>query len=277
MPSNRDSQLLTQTFVEPAPLGKTGLVTSRMILSSGYGIGDDGVRMAHERGQNFFHFSLRKPKGFRNAVTDLARRDREKVIVALHSYSRVAALLRRTVERELGKLNLDYADVLYLGYWQRKPFERIVQEALTLKERGLIRHLGIACHNRPLFTYLHAMGVFDVFMVRYNAAHRGAEQEVFVHLPPDHPAITTYTTTRWGDLVNPKKMPPGEPPPHACDCYRFALSHPRVAAAFCAPKNAHDLGECLAALDRGPMDEDELARMRRIGDYIHANHKKIFS
>lgn len=36
-----------------------------------------------------------------------------------------------------------------------------------------------------------------------------------------------------------------------------------------APKTVEHLRDELVALDRGPLDEDEMARMRRIGDFIH--------
>jgi aryl-alcohol dehydrogenase-like predicted oxidoreductase len=34
-------------------------------------------------------------------------------------------------------------------------------------------------------------------------------------------------------------------------------------------RTVEQMRENLTALDRGPMSEDELARMRRIGDHVH--------
>jgi hypothetical protein len=39
------------------------------------------------------------------------------------------------------------------------------------------------------------------------------------------------------------------------------------------PANAREMGEALSALDAGPLTEEELARVRRIGDDIHARTK----
>ena len=64
-------------------------------------------------------------------------------------------------------------------------------------------------------------------------------------------------------------MPENETPPTASDCYRFVLSHSDVDVAICAPNSMKQLKEDLKALHGGPMTEDELARMRRIGDYVH--------
>jgi len=105
----------------------------------------------------------------------------------------------------------------------------------------------------------------DAIMVRYNAAHPGAETEVFPKLGAASPAVIAYTATRWGDLINPALTPQGEPTPRASDCYRFALSHPRVHACMAGPANRAELEEALLALERGPLTPDEDAWMRRVG------------
>jgi aryl-alcohol dehydrogenase-like predicted oxidoreductase len=112
-----------------------------------------------------------------------------------------------------------------------------------------------------------------IWHVRYNAVHRGAEQEIFPHLATrsvsERPGLVTYTTTRWGHLCNPKRTPPGEPTPTGTDCYRFAITRPEVDLCISGPKDTEQMRQALAALDRGPMDDDELAWMRRVGDHIY--------
>ena len=66
-------------------------------------------------------------------------------------------------------------------------------------------------------------------------------------------------------------MPKGERPPRAADCYRFVLSHPDVDVAIWCPNSMKQLTEDLEALEEGPLSEEERARMRRIGGYVHAN------
>ncbi len=108
-------------------------------------------------------------------------------------------------------------------------------------------------------------------MVRYNAAHRGAEREVFPHLGDEPPGVVAYTATRWGALLDPRLTPDGEPTPTATDCYRFALSNPSVDVCLCGPRDGAELDGALAALDRGVMDDGELAWMRRVGDAVRAD------
>ena len=46
----------------------------------------------------------------------------------------------------------------------------------------MVRHIMVSCHHRPTFEKFIADPAFDAIMVRYNAAHPGAEREVFPHL-----------------------------------------------------------------------------------------------
>ena len=91
------------------------------------------------------------------------------------------------------------------------PSPRILERAERMREKGMFRHLAVSGHNRSLFPDLAAEPRYDPFHVRYNAAHTGAETEIFPKLPvDDRPGMVTYTATRWGDLVNAGKMPSGE-------------------------------------------------------------------
>ena len=69
--------------------------------------------------------------------------------------------------------------------------------------------------------------------------------------------------------MKPANMPEGEPPPSPAECYRFVLTHPKVHVAVCGPNRMEQLREDLEALELGPMSEEELGRMRRIGDHVY--------
>jgi aryl-alcohol dehydrogenase-like predicted oxidoreductase len=136
----------------------------------------------------------------------------------------------------------------------------------------------ISSHHRPTFEALAKDPACDAIMVRYNAAHPGAETEVFPRLgAAPRPGVVAYTATRWGKLLDCSLVPAGDPPARGSDCYRFCLSHPDVDAVLCGPRDRAELDEALAALDRGPMSADELAWMRRIGRAVHEApaHRRI--
>jgi DNA-binding NarL/FixJ family response regulator len=99
-----------------------------------------------------------------------------------------------------------------------------------LKESGKVGKLGVSIHDRVMARKLVDELALDLLMIRYNAAHRGAEREIFATLPEGGPAIVSYTATRWGRLL---KAAGDLGPMSAPECYRFQLGHPRVTVALC--------------------------------------------
>ncbi len=251
------------------PLGRSGLVVTPLGLGSSYGLGAADVERACERGVNYLYWGSIRTEAFGRGVRTVAQRRRDELVVVVQSYTRFASLLPRAVDSALAKLDVGYVDVLLLGWWNRLPSRRILDAALALREAGKVRQLMVSCHHRPSFAALAAEPALSAVMVRYNAAHPGAESEVFPRLGAAPPGVVAYTATRWGTLCDPRLMPAGEPVPRGSDCYRFALSHPSVNLCLAGPKNAAELDDALTALDRGPMSEDELAWMRRVGRAVH--------
>lgn len=263
----------SQTFRERTTLGRTGLEVSRLGIGSGYGIPASEVEKAvHEQGINYLYWSLSRRGGMTEAIRNLAPTDRDDVIIAMQTYDHSGLFIERAHERGLRKLGIDHADVLILGWFNRYPSRRVLDAALRLKDQGKVRFLAMSGHNRTTHGVVAARPdtPIDILMVRYNAAHTGAERDVFPHLPADNrPGITSYTATRWGQLLKARKMPPGEKPLTAAECYRFVLSNPSVDLCFTGPKNEAEMNDALLALEGGPMSAEEMERVRRIGDHVH--------
>ncbi|MBW1789108.1 MAG: hypothetical protein JRK53_21255 [Deltaproteobacteria bacterium] len=265
-------------FTAPIVLGRTGLEAGRLGVAASYGAGSAAFEEAFERGCNYFYWGSMRKNGMRQAIQNIcAQGKRDELIIVIQSYSRSAVLMEAFLKRALKTLNITSADVLLLGWHNKPPSQRMLDRALEMKEKGLYRFLALSGHKRPLFPELARTDVFDLFHVRYNAAHRGAENEVFSHLQgPSRPGMVTYTATRWGHLMNAKKMPPGESPPTAGDCYRFVLSNSNVDICITGPKNRAEMREALRTLELGPLDPDEMARMKRIGDHVHEHGGMFF-
>jgi predicted aldo/keto reductase-like oxidoreductase len=261
------------TFHERTALGTTNLQVGRLGIATSYRAPAVSYQEAFDAGCNYFtwgRFLRGGPDEFLRAARALIQGGhRSEMVLGVISYAHVAFLTETFLRRNLKRLGTDYADVLLLGYFSKRPPQRILDGAQKLKDSGMVRALGITTHNRTLVPELHREGQLDVYHVRYNAVHRGGEEDLFPHVMGDSkPGIVSFTATCWGRLLEAKRMPSGVAPPTAPDCYQFALSHPAVDVSLTGPRSPEELKENLSVLDRGPMNEDELGRMRRIGDYV---------
>ena len=269
------------SFNEPVVLGRTGLKVGRLGIASGYKAPTVAIEEAFERGCNYFTWGT-VVKGYAPAMTEalktiVAKGQRDRLVLAAFTYAHSNFFTEKLLRRGLGRAGLDHADVLILGYFSRRPPRRLIDGALRMKEKGLVRFVGLSSHNRKLLGTLAGEGEFDVLHFRYNAAHRGAEADIFPFVPKEtekRPGLVCFTATSWGQLLKAKKMPPGEAPLAAADAYRFVLSDPAVDVCMSGAKTVEQMRQNLAVLDSGPMTEAELTRTRRIGDFVYGPKKR---
>ena len=102
-------------------LGRTGLKTSAIGLGSGYGLSGYDVERAFDAGINYFYWGSPRRRDFGDAIRRLGKRVRQDMVVVVQSYSRSRLALAPSVESALRRLQLDYADILVLGWWNRPP------------------------------------------------------------------------------------------------------------------------------------------------------------
>jgi len=255
-----------------ATLGRTGLQVGRLGISASYGVTAAGVERAFEQGMNYLYWGSMRTTQFGQALRNLAPQ-RDRIALVLQSYSRMASLVRWSVERALRKLSFDHADVLLLGMWNKPVPARILDAAREVQRRGLVRFLAVSTHKRAL---VPVETNFDVVHFRYNAAHPGAEKDIFPKLPAgNRPGMVSFTATSWGELLKSPSLPTNERKPTACDCYRFVLSQPDVDLCLTGPSSMAHVEESLEALRRGPMSPDERDWMLRAGRAIY--HKSLRS
>jgi len=257
-----------------AMLGRTGREISRLGVAASYGVPGEALERAFERGVNYIYWGSRRRDSFAAGLRRLAAR-REQFVLVIQSYTRAASLMGWSLERALRALRFDYTDALLLGMWNRPMPPRILEAAQRLKARGLVRHLAVSTHTRKLVPGIAAARDFDIVHFRYNAAHPGAENDIFPHLPNDGRAGTVaFTATSWGQLLGKGSLqgifgshplPKSERVPTAADCYRYVLTRPEVDVCMTGPADAAQMDQALEALRLGPMSEDQLAWMRRVG------------
>lgn len=254
-------------------LGNTGMRVHRLGLSATYRPGKKTIYKALDQGLNYFFFFGLDTQMI-SVLREALRHKREECVIATGAYNFIwgHSDLRRTLEKRLRQLRTDYIDVfLFLGVTKGKHFTQDIREELyRLREEGKVRAVGISTHNRKFAGRLADQGALDVIMMRYNAAHRGAEQEIFPYLKKYNPGVVSFTATRWRYLTRrPRNWPKDEPIPTAVMSYRFVLSNPYVHVCMTAPSNLEQFEENLKALNRGPLTEQEMEFMRKFGDAVH--------
>jgi aryl-alcohol dehydrogenase-like predicted oxidoreductase len=269
----KDSNL--NTDFSHTTLGNTEMKIHRLGLAATYWPGKKTIYRAMDAGMNFLFF-FGFDRQMVHVIRDMSSSLRQTFVVATGAYNLILGYpppnLRRTLEKRLRHLRTDYLDLfMFLGVTRERDFpERAQEELYRLKEEGKIRAVGMTTHDRKFAGRMAKDGKLDVLMFRYNAAHRGAEEDIFPYLENTQPGVVCYTATRWRSLLRkPRAWPKTGPIPGAGHCYRFVLSNPNVQVCMTAPTNLKQLNHNLKALDSGPLDEEEMDFMRNFGDAVH--------
>ena len=261
---------------EQLPLGKTGLKVARLGIGVGYHINAKAMALAVENGINYIFWGSLKFRTVPKALKLLGK-NRDKAIIAVPCYgtryTSSPKWINFSLNQALRTLKRDYLDIFQLGWLEETPKDAVMETVLKLKEQGKIRHLGMTTHNRKLAAQMLKDPNFEVFNIRYNAANRGAEREIFPFAEERH-AIVNFTSTRWGQLLKPVPGWQGKVPT-AADCYRFVLSRPEVSVCLTGAKNIKELRENVKVLNMGPMVEEELNWMREFGDLVYTGKSHI--
>jgi aryl-alcohol dehydrogenase-like predicted oxidoreductase len=241
----------------------------------------DDVLAAVGRGVNFLNWQglAEGPSAgdaFTRAVAGLGR-DRSSVIICAQFGARTAAEAAAELRSALALLETDDIDVFTLYYVEHsEEWDELAGPGGALgyledaKRDGTVRRIGVTSHQRKLAARMAESGRLDLVMVRYNAAHRGAEAEVFPVTQRLGLPVITYTALRWGALLRPTPDdPPGFVVPRPASWYRFVLQHPAVAVTLAAPQTPAELDEDLQVLDAtGPLGADEYAALAAHGERV---------
>lgn len=257
-------------WLHATPKALHGKTVHRLGLAANYGIDEDGVRVAMDRGINVFLWT-RRNKGMRSPVASALKSKRDEVaVIGFATVGYFGWTIRSGAESLLKELGTDYLDVYLLGWlgvgsaWTNTTERELVH----LRESGKVKAIGVSIHDRPRAGKLAESSPLDLLMIRYNAAHPGAEREIFPHVKAQSPSILAYTATSWRKLL---KRPSGwnGQVMTAGDCYRFQLSNPHVDLALTGPGSRAELEQNLDAVERGPLSEEESRWMRDFGKHVH--------
>jgi aryl-alcohol dehydrogenase-like predicted oxidoreductase len=241
----------------------------------------DDVLYALERGVNFLNWPGEADAGggrdaYSDAVASLGSR-REDVVVCVQFGARTAGEAAEELRSILHTLRTDYIDVLTCYYVEQAEEWRgligpggAMEYCRAARKDGAVRRLGVTSHQRLLAAEVARSGLLEALMIRYNAAHRGAEREVFPTTDALRLPVIAYTALRWGALPQPTPDDPeGFAVPAAPEWYRFVLQSPSVAVTMAAPHTRAELEQNLQVLRAtGPMPQQEYDRLSAHGERV---------
>ena len=282
-PTNEPPELAS-FFVAPA--SAFGIPVCRLGLAArgDSSLAPDDVLRAIDRGMNFLNWpglaeGPTPGDAMTAAVASLGAR-RQSIVVCAQFGARSAVDAASELRDALATLGTDYIDVLTLYYVERpEEWEEITAPGGVLaylrdaQRDGVVRRIGVTSHQRNLAAAMAASRRLDLLMLRYNAAHRGAERDVFPTTSALGLPVISYTALRWGALLRPTPDdPPGFVVPRAPAWYRFALQHPAVTVTLAAPGNRVELDEVLQVLGAtGPLSEAEHSLLAAHGERVRRN------
>ena len=200
------------------------------------------VRAAIDRGINYLNW-CGHPDGLSRAISELGSQ-RDEVVIAWQIMARDAERAGPELDAALKELQTDRIDIVTLYYIESdaewagiKAPDGALSAVEAAKSDGRVRIVELTSHQRKLAAKWAAIDRLDMLMLRYNAANRGAETEVFPVTRRRGMPFAAYTCLRWGALMDstpadPEKFVP--PPPR--EWHRFVLSHPDVSVALMAPR-----------------------------------------
>jgi predicted aldo/keto reductase-like oxidoreductase len=235
----------------------------------------DDVGHAVASGVNFVNW-CGAADGLSAFIADLGTR-REQVAVCVQFEARTAQEAQSELEHILAQLRTDFIDVLTFYYVEeRAEWQQIIgpggalEFCVAAQREGRVRMLGVTSHQRRLAAEMAASGLLDMLMIRYNAAHRGAESDIFPVTTQRGLPVVVYTCLRWGALLRATPDDPsGFVVPSAPAWYRFTLQHPAVTVALMAPENRAELDEDLQVLRQvEPLSEAEYAQLAAHGQRV---------
>ena len=261
-------------YRDVSPFGRS---VFRLGLATNYGIEGEDLEWALEKGVNFF-FWPPNARRITPSLKSILKRDREALILASGpTIGYFGGSIKRACDRLLKKLGTDYLDFFQLFWLGRTSIwtSSTIDALVSLKASGKVRAIGVSIHNRKKAGKLAKDSPLDLIMVRYNAAHTGAEQDIYPYISKGKPAIIAYTATRWGGLLKRPKNWSG-PVMTAADCYRFCLSNPHVDLVLSGPKSRQQLQENLREIrEKGPLSEEENDWIRDYGQIVHKQSSRF--
>lgn len=284
-------------------LGNTGLMVSEIGLGC-EGFAEDEYRGAKQlldeaesQGINYFDLYTSNPQ-VRGAIGEALKGRRDKFIIQSHvcsiwkdgqyKRSRKIEEVKEGVKEMLSLLQTDYIDVGMIHYvdsvkdWQEIEEGPVLAYVKELKEKGVIRHIGLSSHNPEVALAAVKSGCIEVLMFSVNPCYdlQPASENVeelwleknyenhLVNMDPERQelyetcqrmgvGVTVMKAFGGGDLLDETLSPAGKALT-AVQCLHYALTRPAVATVLVGAHSVEQLRGSIA-YEEAPEEEKDYA------------------
>jgi aryl-alcohol dehydrogenase-like predicted oxidoreductase len=254
-------------------LGRSGLLVSPVCLGI-VGV-PEVVATAFQAGINFFFLTADMHWPYyaqlREGLSRLLSSQpsvREQLVIAVVSYPTQPEFGVQPFYEVLEAVpELRRVDVAVIGGSYPSDFFARLSAHERNRPAGM-RAIGATFHHRESAVTAVNRELLDVAFIRYNAAHAGAETDVFPHLRGDS-SVPLFNFKSTAAYVPPERLdelavPPDNWRPQRTDHYRFALSQSRVDGILCALGQVEHVAALEAALAAGPLSEEESDYLKKL-------------
>lgn len=298
-------------------LGRTGLAVSEIAMGCA---GFEGktrelvcseMRYAMERGINFIDLFASDPRLRSNLGAAIAGR-RSEIIIQGHIGSawrdgqyfrtRDLPLVKAAFEDLLQRLDIDYIDIGMIHYvdspqdWEAIQNGPFLSYLLSLKEAGMIRHIGISSHNPDTAIAAVESGAVEALMFAINPcydmqpANEDLEKlwadESYAYALHNQDAsrkrlyelcesrgvgIDVMKAYGGGDLLSAELSPFGKAFSPA-QCIHYALTRPAVAAVMTGARDTAQLDEALSYLGKSEAERDYAGLLAGLDRFTFSGH-----
>ncbi len=189
---------------------------------------------------------------------------RERIVVGVVSYVTQPEFIPAAYEEAVASVpGLGRADVLIAGgCYAHDFFVRLG----TLEQLRASRWLdacaiGASFHDRDAARLAIQRGLIDVAFVRYNAAHTGALNDLFPHLPrPRLSLVYNFSSTKGyvaAETLDRLGLGPDYWRPRVTDHYRMVAARAELDGVLCSPRTPDMVRALVDAMAQAPLSEEE--------------------
>ncbi len=256
-------------FSDRLSLGETKLQVSPFCLGLVYT--EDAIPAAFDAGINFFFLTadMHWPmyEQVRRGLAKLFARGsgvRDQVVVAVTSYCTQPEFCLAPFQEVVASVpGLERIDVSVAGgSYASEILTRLLVYQNHKRQKFLgIQAIGSSFHDRNAARNAINGNLVDIAFIRYNPTHPGAQRDIFPFQNPASSTLVYNFKNVMGYLTEEefRKLGLDEDywQPSISDYYRFALTRPQIHGLLCAPGTPQEIQELAAALEQGPLDEEE--------------------